>query len=132
MNIRFDWPPNIDQIEETLPGTRKRIGVVFCYGDTIYNPGKQILKPWILDHEKVHCQRQTDVKAWWTAYLADMSFRYREELPAHIAEAKSFASMHHDRNQRMQYISMVAQKLSGPLYGRMVSFEAARKILREA
>lgn len=127
----FGYPPNIDQIVAALPAA-KAPGILYCYGNTIYNPSKVQITPCIMVHEMVHAERQTDPEAWWERYLRDPEFRFNEELPAHIEEAKAFAVECPERWKRRAYLSLVAKKLSSPMYGSIVSFEKARQILRAA
>jgi hypothetical protein len=131
LEIVHAFPPNIAQIVDVLPAA-KQPGIIFCYGQKIYNPSKVELTRPILVHEGVHAERQTDPEAWWGRYLTDPEFRFNEELPAHIAEAKAFGEDNPDRWKRRAYISLVAKKLSSPVYGNVVSFEKARAILRQA
>jgi len=127
------YPPNIDAIEKVFPMARKP-GVVFAYGKVIYVPSGKVLSPEILRHELVHCTRQQQfgLDAWWDFYLRDDAFRYNEELLAHRAEYKEICEQHGmTRQQRKQILKHVAKKLSAALYGKMVTFEKAKKDLLE-
>lgn len=130
MNIAIAYPPNIDQINEVFPVKGKR-GVIFTFGDTIYNPSGITITPALKSHEGVHFNRQTrdivKITAWWDRYLIDAEFRFAEELPAHRAEFKTFCNLHRDRSQRSRFLHDIASRLSGPLYGDMVNAIEARK-----
>lgn len=131
LEVIEDWPPNIDAIDEVLH-VRHRPGIIYCYGRRIFNPWKITVDQYLMAHEEVHADRQTDPEGWWRRYLVDVEFRFQEELPAHIAQAKAFAAANGERWRRRAYVSQVAKTLSGPIYGHLISFEKARQILREA
>lgn len=127
-----DLPPNFEEIAAVFPMAHND-GVIFAYGDTIFNPSGQALPQSLLDHEAVHCKRQIEmgVDAWWEKYLVDGEFRYNEELLAHRAEwqaVKADGSL--SRPQRRDQLKQIAKRLSGPLYGRRVSFEQAKRDIK--
>ena len=134
MKIVTARPPNFDAIVAVIPRAANS-NVLFAYGDTIYSPGGGEISTWILAHEQIHSMRQgRDPEAWWTQYLADPVFRFDEELFAHRVEWTTWehggARNRHDRRAMMR---VIAGRLSGPLYGGVVDFEAAKKmILAEA
>ena len=103
-------------------------GVIFTYGDRIYNPsGVEISKP-LLIHESTHSQRQgDDPDNWWVNYIEFAEFRLVEELLAHRAEYEAFKQ--YGRNQRRTALQQIANRLSSPLYGNMMSFKEAKKVL---
>lgn len=132
MEIIKDWPPNIDLIDPVLK-VRKRVGVIFCYGDRIYSPHAGKLNEYLLSHESIHSGQQLamGVDAWWERYLSDVAFRYSQELPAHVMEFKRFCELNNDRGARSRYAGEVAKRLSGPIYGNIVTFDQAKKALKE-
>lgn len=124
-------PPNFAAIVAVFPRAR-RPGVVFTFGDTIYAPGRDAdLSPWIVAHEAAHALRQgPSPEVWWGRYLADPKFRFDEEVYAHRVEWRTWINMgprsRHDRRGMMR---VVAGRLSGPLYGELVSFSSAKAII---
>jgi hypothetical protein len=126
-------PPNFDQIAAVLPEARGE-RTIFCYGDTIYNPGGGKIPRTLRAHEAVHSARQGttegEIRAWWTRYLADPQFRFDEELPAHQAEYASFCSGEGDKEKRFRFLVGLAKRLSGPLYGQVVDFFGAKRAIR--
>jgi len=72
-----------------------------------------------------------DVEEWWQAYLERPNFRLREEIPAHQAEYQ-FLMMRGNRRRRRLSLVELANRLSGPLYGRMVSPARAKQLIRAA
>ena len=109
------YPPNIEQITAAFPDATKP-GVIFAYGDTIYNPGGQLIVPPLLMHERVHCERQVVPEGWWELYIRDPEYRYREEMYAHVAEFREQAKYYPDRNLRTRILHQTAQRLIAPLY----------------
>lgn len=139
MKVVKAFPPNYQAINAAF-GVRGR-GVIFCYGDRIYNPSGVVVGPELVIHEKVHSERQQacagGVETWWRDYIADPAFRLAEEIPAHQAEfAYWLARADADRPVRgfrsaAEYHRLaIAQRLSGPLYGRLLTLSAATALLQ--
>jgi hypothetical protein len=116
--ILVERPPNFELILKAFPNADKP-GVIFAYGDHIYNPSGRPIPPALLAHEAVHCDRQMNVSHgpldWWAQYLTDPEFRYREELAAHVAEFQVQAPGI-DRNSRAKLLMSTAARLCAPLY----------------
>lgn len=124
MKIEIANPPNFERIVAAFPKATDK-GVIFAYGDTIYNPSGVNVPPALLAHEEVHGQRQQSVgyapnrlnaDVWWEKYITDPEFRYYEELPAHAAEYKAQLRHVKDRNDRAKLALSTAQRLLAPLY----------------
>lgn len=134
MIVRFERPPNYDAIVAVFPRATTR-GVLFCYGDAIYNPGKVAIPREIMAHEEVHAGQQEalGVEEWWRRYLIDTPFRYEQELAAHVGEWRAFlAPPLPNRAARRSGLLFIAKRLAGPLYGGMVSVDTATRLLIEA
>ena len=123
MRIVHGLPPNFDQIAAVFPAARQP-GVIFTYGLIIYlSRGAKITQP-LVRHEAVHGMRQAeDPAAWWDRYLIDPGFRLEEELVAHRVEWQAYVKRH---GFRESMLDMIAGRLSGPLYGGMLSYAEAR------
>lgn len=136
MKIIKTFPPNWPEIAKHFPVKGKQ-GILYAYGNILYNPSGVEVSPWILRHEEVHGRRQLgeegdermSVKRWWDEYIAYEDFRYKEELLAHQREWQSYVEQMGDVNG--YYLDAIAKRLSSPLYGRMVTFEQARKAIQE-
>jgi hypothetical protein len=104
------FPPNIGRITKVIPHARKQ-GVIFTYGDTIYNPAGNKLPPELIAHEMVHIEQQHGInpEVWWAMYLSDPKFRLGMEIPAHKVE------MDYLRANRMSHRHVLTRLLS-PLY----------------
>ncbi len=131
MEIVIAQPPMFDQICAVFP-TAANKGVIFTWGKTIFNPSGTHISDELKEHELIHEERQGlfgSIEKWWERYLVDVEFRVAEEMPAHVAEYKTFCKNHRDRNQRAHYLRAVASRLASPLYGNVISFKDAMKAL---
>lgn len=129
MKIVHSFPPNEAAIRRVF---RLTGGEIFAYGDTIYNPGGEKLPAALIAHEEVHERQQgSDVESWWERYLESPRFRLRMELEAHRVEYRVMLELATSRNHRRLCLSHVAKKLAAPLYGRLVKFEDAKKMIKE-
>jgi len=133
VKIVHDRPPNYDKINAVLHPPRNAI---FCYGDIIYFPAGGELPPELIAHEEVHSRRQGDaVEEWWDKYLASPEFRLAEEIPAHRAEYLEYIKTRPGlpRSRRRYVLKMIAKRLSGGLYGKVITLDKAKKaILKES
>jgi len=132
MNIIKAFPPNIEAIVAVFPKARNS-NVIFTYGHDVYVPSGIPLSPELKAHESVHIQQQTtyspSIQWWWDTYLADAEFRLGEELKAHREEYWKYCAMNRDTNARARFLSMLAARLAGPLYGKILSTTAIRKAI---
>lgn len=143
MEVVTALPPNFDDIDKVFH-IREEKGILFCYGGKIYNPSGEHVQPQILEHEKIHSERQlcnywkakdgrewTDWSPffWWQRYLEEPDFRLSEELFAHRREYEVFCKLMKNREQRRAYLAAIADRLSGPLYNNMIKPEEARKLI---
>lgn len=158
MLIVRDLPPNFEQIAAVFPEVRKMLNprdpevVHFAWGRVIYNPSGHSISQQIHEHEKVHSRQQlgdeayfapanpnrdqdesgredTSIREWWARYLVDVHFRLVQEWPAHLVELAAYRKRHGEPGKRAKYLDYVAVKLSGPLYGGIITFRDARDAL---
>lgn len=126
MKIIKGFPPNWPDIAKAFPQIKGRQGILYAFGDVLYNPSGIIVPPWLVKHEEVHSERQQDEGMsplrWWDNYLYYDDFRLREEILAHQAEWKSYSGPYRDR-----YLGQMAERLSGPLYRNLIGYEQAVK-----
>lgn len=135
MKIIKGYPPNYKEIRGVLPAAREP-GVLFCYGDCIYNPSGEKIPPWLIKHEEVHERQQAAVggpEAWWRMYLTDPAFRYAQELEAHVVEWAAYKDKapFPTRKERERYLEAIARRLSSRLYGGNGGVESYTKALAE-
>ena len=74
MRIVYESPPLFDEISARFKLPPK--GVIFAWGDIIYNPSRIDIPHQLIAHEAVHSRRQDgDPEGWWRRYLVDDVFR---------------------------------------------------------
>lgn len=132
MRVVVGFPPNYAALVKAFPSARSG-GTIFCYGDTIFNPGRGLITPSLQAHEQVHSVRQfaMGIDAWWDRYIADVQFRFDEELIAHQAEfakVKDGPPMLSVTQQR-RALAHIAGRLAGQLYGNIVSLQDAQRMV---
>jgi hypothetical protein len=128
MNVLNERPPVYDRAAEVFPLKGDEI---FAYGDTIYNPSGGYLPEWTIAHEKVHqTQQGLDPAAWWDRYLVDEEFRLDQELEAHRVEYLTYCKITKDRELRAKALRAMAKRLSGPMYGKLMTYVQAQKRIR--
>ncbi len=126
------YPPMYDEIAAKF-GLRGARGVIFAWGDRIFNPHGGVLTPSLRAHENVHGERQSgDVAGWWRRYLDDPAFRLGEEILAHRAEYRQILTECNNRQQRRVALKPIAKRLASPMYGGMTTLANARRAILEA
>lgn len=133
MNIEVHYgelPPNYDKIVAAIPAAGESREAIFCYGSKVYAPFiDKGVGPELVAHEFVHAKRQgDDPEGWWDRYLVDVQFRLDEELAAHKAEY-AYIAAHNSRPYRRHMMTVIAKRLSGPIYGYCISFETAKRAI---
>lgn len=123
-------PPMFDEIDAAFHVAGKP--VIFTWGEAIYNPESAPITPALMIHEAVHARRQgDDPAAWWRRYLVEPAFRLDEEIRAHVAEYGAICAAG-NRHLKRFHLKLIARRLSGPLYGQIIPFAEARRILLDA
>lgn len=123
-------PPNFDEINAVFNVAGKP--VLYAYGDTVFNPKGVIVDAPLRAHEEVHgCRQGSDPDVWWRRYLSDKAFRLDEELAAHIVEYRVVCEYKPKRNSRRVALHAIAARLSSDLYGRLIRYDEARKLIKE-
>ncbi|KKL98015.1 hypothetical protein LCGC14_1828690, partial [marine sediment metagenome] len=118
--VLIERPPNFDELVRIFPIVGK--GVIFAWGNVIYNPQNVNISPQLFAHEAVHQRRQRGgIEDWWRQYVDDMEFRLKEEILGHRAELANVVEMGMNRQQRRRVGRQIAKKLAGSLYGRLIS-----------
>lgn len=132
MLVVIGYPPNYAAVKAAF-SLRSGTGTIFAWGQTIFNPDRIIITPSLHAHEEVHSIRQLamGVEEWWDRYMVDTRFRFDEELLAHRAEferCKDGPPMLSATAQR-KTLGQIARRLSGPLYGRLITPEKAAGLI---
>ncbi len=131
-----DYPPNIEEIyavfgKENIEGKP----VIFAYGDSIYNPTDSHISDDVRAHEYVHLRQHGHTRegaaAWWAKYLVDPEFRLSQESEAYQGQYEYFCRMFKDKNTRARYLTAKAEEFSSALYGNIISFKAAGRVIQK-
>jgi hypothetical protein len=130
MAILLETPPIYARILDAFPLAKKR-GVIFSWGENIYNPSGVDIPDHLIIHERLHSRRQNgDPRGWWDKYLEDSEFRLNEEILAHIAELSYVKDHAPSRELRRGAAGAVALRLRNPLYGWKMTKKEARAHLK--
>lgn len=115
--------PVLERYKKVFAVTDK---TVIAYDKVIYS--NEFLPLHLETHERRHLIRQQKqgVNEWVEKYLSDPDFRLHEEAIAY-REQLDFIK---DRDKRHKLRMRCAKDLSSPLYGNIVSYEDALKLLR--
>jgi hypothetical protein len=129
LEVRKEYPPNIEAIDRQFKVRGKP--VLYAYAPVIYNPLGVFITPELLRHEVTHLYQQQDipVELWWERYINDAQFRLSQEIPAHQNEFLAHLDRRPNRHQRRGLIKLIAKRLSGPLYGNLLSLHDAKQLL---
>lgn len=132
MRVINGRPPLFDEIDAAFNVRGKPI--LFSWGDVIYRPQGTAapVHPSLVAHEQAHGARQgtgAEVERWWRRYIADPEFRLAEEIIGHRAEFEHLCRGAAGRLDRRRYLAIVAAKLAAPLYGRLITTDAAKRAI---
>ena len=128
--IQVDYPPNIETIKKHFDVMSKDI--VFTYGDTLYSPaGGDINKP-LMAHENTHSRQQEEmgVSEWWDKYIEDKNFRIEQEVEAYKNQYVEYCKNKKNMAKRVMFLNDLAQDLSSSIYGNVVGFDEAIKLIK--
>ena len=130
MKVVNKFPPNYEAICARF-NIRGRRDVVFTYGDTLYAPNGGNIPGDLMAHEETHSYQQQEygVEEWWERYLDDSEFRLNQELEAYRVQYQ-WCLQHMGRQERRAALKFYADSLSGPIYGRLISFDRAKELIQ--
>ena len=129
MKIVFENPPIIDFIKNSGLNPNER--TIFAYGDTIYAPSGETPPQDLIVHEETHSRQQGDnPEAWWYRYATEPYFRLDQEVEAYAMQYKFICKKVTDKNQRFRILMQLANVLSSPVYGSMVSTMGAHNMIK--
>lgn len=126
-------PPHWQEIVHIFPQVEHHAGVLFAWGDKIYNPSNIPISHQLEAHECTHSLQQKEIgtpEEWWQLYLISRSFRFAQELEAHRIELEAYNQIA-SRPFRRRYFNQVADRLASPLYGKLVTIRKAKDLLFE-
>ncbi len=125
--------PKIYDVLHRKFGVNWETGIAITYGDTCYC--KNDLLPDLIAHEQVHIEQQRFLgpEVWWTTYIEDPEFRLRQEVEAYRAQVK-WINEHIEvmsRNERRYRIRNMAIDLNSHVYGHIIGYDEALKLIKE-
>jgi hypothetical protein len=130
MKIIIDYPPNIEQIDKVF-NVKNTKGIVYAYGDVLYNPDNGVIDVPLIAHEQTHTIQQGDSpEEWWVKYLNDSEFRLSQEIEAYRNQYIKYCDLVKDKNKRFNFLRKIASDLSSPMYGNIIKLEEALKVLK--
>lgn len=126
IKISHEVPPIYEKCAEKF-GVSWNDGIVITYGDTVYS--KDELSADLIVHESIHVKQQKEigVDVWWDKYLTDQEFRLAEEVECYRAQIRFLKANIKDRNQLFRVCNEIWKNMV-TLYGRMVSYEDAKRL----
>jgi len=128
MKIVKDYPPNYKLLKKVFALHK---GIVFTYGNTIYNPDNGPIDGPLITHEETHSKQQgNNPEKWWLRYIVDADFRFVQELEAYQNQYKHFCKIKKDRNTRNRFLNLIASVLSSDMYGNICSIQEAMKSIQ--
>lgn len=132
MKIVEDFPPQWEEIAKAFPGAVASKSVLITIGDTCYNPYKTVMRDDLIVHEEVHSKQQLssgNVDQWLQQYMHDSTFRFTAELEAYKVQLE-FLKAKFGKLKYKQALKFYARSLSGPIYGKICSYEYALNHLK--
>lgn len=133
MKIEKSLPPkSIWERVKNAGMTPNEQTVLFTYGDTLYNPGGQLIPDYLIEHEETHCKQQGDnPDLWWERYLTEPYFRLSQETEAYANQYDFLCRVIKDKNQQFRLLLEISKTLASPLYGNLIDRSIARKMIKE-
>ena len=111
-------PPNYARLLKAFPHIRFRRGMLFAFGERLYNPDQVMLTPELWEHEYTHQRQQAQLgtsDAWWNLYIEDVDFRFAMEHEAHMREIAALRERLKGKKLRRAVAEVYARMLS-PIY----------------
>ena len=133
MELVSEYPPCYEAVHKELPLANPKTSA-FTYGNKIYVPEQKTdqIGATVLQHETQHSEQQDKIgspEAWWEKWIADKEFRLEQEGEAYARQYWFFCANKKDRNARARMLHHLCANMSGDMYGRMCSYEEAKKII---
>lgn len=102
--------------------------IVFTYGDTFF--AKDRLSYGLIAHEVTHTFQQLamGVDNWWKKYFEDNQFRISQEVEAYQNQYRTYKD--NDVSVAENMVVGLANDLSGKLYGEVMTYEEALKLIK--
>lgn len=128
-------PPNIKDLEAVFGVKWSDKQIAVAYGTKIYISFES-LDADLYIHELTHIRQQAlflgGEVAWWDKYMNDSSFRLSQELEAYKAQFAYIRQSNVPKHIQKLALEQIARFLSGKLYGELVSYEDALKLIEDS
>lgn len=127
-------PAILKQINKVFPHAIWENGLIVAYYPNIHvGPRSVLTKPKEM-HEFTHLLQQqnypTGPKGWWERYLSDKDFLLEQEIQAYKVETEWHKKHTKDRNAVHRAIHGNALTLSSSIYGGIISYSEAYKLIK--
>lgn len=135
MRIAHERPPNFEEISKAFPEVLTKRGVIFTYGEVMYNPDGMPIDEALAFHEAVHAEQQRKfggADKWWREFIANGAFRRREELEAYRAQYRRFCELNKSRERQMIVLHRISLNFASEQYGSIITHAEAMKLIGEA
>lgn len=130
MQISKQKPKCWDRISEIFP-LRWDQGVIITYGGVVHTISGKIT-PELEAHEQVHIDQQAgiDPDEWVERFISDIDFRLAVEIEAFRAQADYLRVAHEHYPELLnQKLHWIYTSISSPLYGNVITYEEAKKLI---
>lgn len=123
----FNFPLLKETINKFKLSQEQVFKTIFTYGDTIYSLND--LSFGLIAHEITHVFQQTEMGAekWWDKYFKDKDFRLSQEVEAYRRQYQVYKN--NNEVTAYDYLNQMARDLSSKMYGEIISFEEAKKLI---
>lgn len=132
MKILIERPPIYNNLSLVFPLHR---GIIFAYGEDIYNPDGVRVSEDLIVHESVHIRQQggntEGADLWWSKYMRDEQFRLEQEIEAYAHQYNFICRKIQNKQRRFEILRMMAEILSRPTYGSCISIDSALLKIKE-
>lgn len=134
MIVVADRPPVADKCEKLFGVEYSSGTVAITYGERVHIASGQ-LPDYLVDHEETHVIQQTTypggAEAWWDRYFIDPEFRVQQEIEAYRNQYSWAKSHIKNKNEVFKMLQHCAKALSGPMYGKAISYLVAVHEIRK-
>lgn len=102
-------------------------GIIITYNGKIYC--KTDISDDLIVHENTHIKQQENQPDWWDKYIEDKNFRLSQEIEAYKAQYE-YVKGNYPRWARRKVLKAIATDLSSYIYGNIISYEDAVKVIQ--
>ena len=105
-------------------------GVIFPFNQKIYT--RYPLSEHLKVHEETHIKQQGNLLGsikWVILYLISATFRLKQEIEAYQNQYK-YIFENSSRNEANTLLLRISKDLSSEMYGNIISFEEAKRLIR--